>query len=75
LPWLQAVAACGQLGVPIAAVALGIQTRALEPGEGAGILLGALITIVIATVATSFAARRGGALPIDRSGAPASGAA
>jgi Kef-type K+ transport system membrane component KefB len=75
LPWLQAVAACGQLGVPIAAVALGIQTRALEPGEGAGILLGALITIVIATVATSFAARRGGAVPIDRSGAPASGAA
>jgi Kef-type K+ transport system membrane component KefB len=75
LPWMQAVAACGQLGVPIAAVALGIQTRALQPGEGAGILLGALLTVVIATVATSLAARRGGAGPTSPAGAPANGTA
>jgi len=58
LPWMQAVASAGQLGVPIAAVALGIQTHALQKGEGAAILLGAVITIVVATVATGFVARR-----------------
>lgn len=45
LPWLQSVAAAGQLGVPVAAVALGIQTGTLLPGEGSAILLGALVTV------------------------------
>lgn len=58
LPWLQAVASAGQLGVPIAAVALGIQTRALQPGEGAAILLGALLTVATSAVATALASRR-----------------
>ncbi|MDL9981239.1 cation:proton antiporter [Microbacterium sp. ASV49] len=57
LPWLHAVASAGQLGVPIAAVALGIQTRALQPGEGAAILLGALLTIAFSAGAAGLAAR------------------
>ncbi|MFF1635295.1 cation:proton antiporter [Leifsonia sp. NPDC058248] len=35
LPWMQAVASAGQLGVPVAAVTLGIQTGAFLPGEDA----------------------------------------
>jgi Kef-type K+ transport system membrane component KefB len=58
LPWLHAIASAGQLGVPIAAVALGIQTRALQPGEGAAILLGALLTVATSAIATGLAARR-----------------
>ena len=74
LPWVQAVAACGQLGVPIAAVALGIQTGALVPGEGAAILLGALLTVLIATMATAAAARRGSVPPAGAGRPAASGA-
>lgn len=75
LPWVQAVAASGQLGVPIAAVALGIQTGALVPGEGAAILLGALLTVLIATAATAAAARRGGVPPAGAGRAAATGSA
>jgi Kef-type K+ transport system membrane component KefB len=57
LPWLQAVASAGQLGVPIAAVALGIQTHALQSGEGAAILLGALLTIGFSAGAAGLTAR------------------
>jgi Kef-type K+ transport system membrane component KefB len=60
LPWVQAVASAGQLGVPVAAVTLGIQTGVLRPGEDAGILLGALITVAVAAVATGMAARPAG---------------
>lgn len=58
LPWLQAVAAAGQLGVPVAAVALGIQTGTLLPGEGSAILLGALVTVGTSAVAIGVLARR-----------------
>ena len=51
LPWMQAVASSGQLGIPLAAVALGIETSSLAPGEGAGILLGALLTVAVSAVA------------------------
>lgn len=51
LPWLQAISSSGQLGIPIAAVALGIETSALAPGEGAGILFGALITVAVSAFA------------------------
>jgi Kef-type K+ transport system membrane component KefB len=71
LPWLQAVASAGQLGVPIAAVALGIQTRALQPGEGAAILLGALLTVATSAVATGLASRRA-KRTVDGSSAPRS---
>ncbi|GGO60459.1 hypothetical protein GCM10010910_05950 [Microbacterium nanhaiense] len=51
LPWMQAISSSGQLGIPIAAVALGIETSALAPGEGAGILFGALITVAVSAFA------------------------
>jgi Kef-type K+ transport system membrane component KefB len=49
LPWLQAVAAAGQLGV---------QAGTLQPGEGAAILLGALVTVGVSAAATGAVARR-----------------
>ncbi|CAN5144174.1 cation:proton antiporter [soil metagenome] len=57
-PLLLGVVAAGQLGVPIAAAALGNQLRVLQPGEDAALLLGALLTIVATTVAASVRARR-----------------
>lgn len=58
LPWSLALASAGQLGVPIAAVTLGIQSSLLLPGEDAAILLGALVTIATTTIATGVYARR-----------------
>jgi Kef-type K+ transport system membrane component KefB len=43
--------ACAQLGVPVAAATLGSQLHLLKPGEPAALILGALITIAIATLA------------------------
>jgi Kef-type K+ transport system membrane component KefB len=45
-----------QLGVPVAAATLGTQLRLLRPGEPAALLLGALVTIALATVAARGAA-------------------
>ncbi len=45
-----AVSTGSQLGVPIAAATLGRLTGALEPGEDAALLLGALVTIAITAV-------------------------
>ena len=58
LPWAQAVASAGQLGVPVAAVALGIETKGLMPGEGAAILLGALVAVVASSIAVAMTSRR-----------------
>ena len=44
-PWPVALITAAQMGVPVSAVALGTESRLLRPGEGAAILLGALITI------------------------------
>lgn len=57
-PLLLGVVAAGQLGVPIAAAALGTQLHLLRPGEDAALLLGALLTIAATTVAASLRARR-----------------
>jgi Kef-type K+ transport system membrane component KefB len=57
-PLLLGVVAAGQLGVPIAAAALGTQLHLLQPGEDAALLLGALLTIAATTVAASLRARR-----------------
>jgi Kef-type K+ transport system membrane component KefB len=57
-PLLLAVVASGQLGVPIAAAALGTQLHLLQPGEDAALLIGALLTIATTTVAASVRARR-----------------
>ena len=61
LPWAQAVASAGQLGVPVAAVTLGLQTHTLAPGEDAAILLGALISLATSAVSVAAVARRAGA--------------
>lgn len=50
------VMAAAQLGVPVAAATLGTQLHLLRPGEAPALILGALITIVLATVAGSRAA-------------------
>jgi len=64
LPWAQAVASAGQLGVPVAAVTLGLQTHTLAPGEGGAILLGALISLATSAFSVAAVARRsGGAVP------------
>jgi Kef-type K+ transport system membrane component KefB len=43
--------ASAQLGVPVAAATLGSQLHLLKPGEPAALILGALVTIAIATLA------------------------
>lgn len=60
LPWAQAVASAGQLGVPVAAVTLGFQAHTLAPGEGGAILLGALISLATSAVSVAAVARRAG---------------
>ena len=57
-PLLLGVVAAGQLGVPVAAAALGTQLHLLQPGEDAALLLGALLTIAATTMAASLRARR-----------------
>jgi Kef-type K+ transport system membrane component KefB len=49
--------AAAQLGVPVAAVTVGGQLNLLQAGEPAALLLGALATIVVATVAAGMHAR------------------
>ena len=49
-PLSLAVLASAQLGVPVAAATLGDQLDLLAPGEDAALLLGALLTIVAATI-------------------------
>jgi hypothetical protein len=58
---MQAVASAGQLGVPVAAVALGVQTATLLPGEGPAILVGALLTVAAAALALGRLAGRASA--------------
>ncbi|MBC7561088.1 MAG: cation:proton antiporter [Dermatophilaceae bacterium] len=50
--------ATAQLGVPVAAATLGTSLNVLAPGESAALVLGALVTIVAATIAGGLAARR-----------------
>ncbi|WP_271177186.1 cation:proton antiporter [Leifsonia poae] len=61
LPWVQTLASAGQLGVPVAAVTLGIQAGTLAPGEDAAIVLGALISVAVAAVAIGTIGRRAAA--------------
>ncbi|MET7423026.1 cation:proton antiporter [Dactylosporangium sp. NPDC005555] len=46
-----------QIGVPVAAATLGAQEHLLADGEPAALILGALITIAVATIATILAPR------------------
>ena len=52
-----AVLSASQLGVPVAAAAIGTQLNLLEPGEASALILGALITIGASAAAGSRAAR------------------
>jgi Kef-type K+ transport system membrane component KefB len=47
-----------QLGVPVAAATVGTSLHVLVPGESAALVLGALVTIVGATIAGGWAARQ-----------------
>jgi Kef-type K+ transport system membrane component KefB len=55
--------AAAQLGVPVAAVTLGTQLGLLESGESAALVLGALVTIVAATVGAVLVTRANKAKP------------
>lgn len=57
------VLASAQLGVPVAAATLGTQQHLLKPGEAGALMLGALVTIAAATLASSLAARWGRSAP------------
>ena len=51
--------ASAQLGVPVAAATLGTQLHLLQSGEPAALILGALVTIGVATAAGALAAKAG----------------
>jgi Kef-type K+ transport system membrane component KefB len=52
-----AMLASAQLGVPVAAAAIGAQLDLLRPGEGAAIVLGALVVLAVTVTGSSLAAR------------------
>ena len=56
-PLVLAGLASAQLGVPVAAAALGTESHLLKPGEPSALILGALITIAAASIAGRFAPR------------------
>ncbi len=57
--------ASAQLGVPVAAAAIGTQLGVLRPGESSALILGALVTIGAATLGGLLAARAGLIAPPD----------
>lgn len=58
-----------QLGVPVAAATLGTQLHLLAPGQPAALILGALVTVVVATVSGGALAPKG----TDRTASPVTG--
>ena len=56
-PTPYALLATAQLGVPVAATTIGTQLGLLRPGEGAALILGALVALVVTVVGGSRAAR------------------
>jgi Kef-type K+ transport system membrane component KefB len=56
-PLTLATLAAAQLGVPVAAVTLGIEKNLLAPGEPSALILGALVTIGVASIAGALAKR------------------
>ena len=57
-PLALAALAAAQLGVPVAAATLGTEQHLLAPGEPSALMLGALLTIAVTSVASVIAARR-----------------
>ena len=60
-----AALASAQLGVPVAAATVGGQLHLLKAGEAAALILGALLTIAVATLAGSLGARSGVGEKVD----------
>jgi Kef-type K+ transport system membrane component KefB len=63
-----AVLATAQLGVPVAAAALGAQSGLLQPGEGGAILGAAVLTLIVAAVSGAYAKRPANAGRLVRAG-------
>ena len=59
-----AALAAAQLGVPVAAATLGTQSHLLSTGVPAALILGALVTIGVASVAATLTARPTGQLAV-----------
>lgn len=59
-PATYAMLASAQLGVPVAAATIGGQLGLLEPGEGAALVLGALVVLAVTVAGGSLAARSNG---------------
>jgi Kef-type K+ transport system membrane component KefB len=57
-PPAYAMLATAQLGVPVGAATVGQQLHLLEPGEGAALVLGALIALAVTVAGGFLAARR-----------------
>jgi Kef-type K+ transport system membrane component KefB len=57
-PFSLGALACAQLGVPVAAATLATQLDLLGPGEAPAMILGALVTVAVATTAAGIFARR-----------------
>ena len=75
-PLALAALAAAQTGVPVAAATIGSEQHLLAPGEASALILGALVTIAVASVAGRLAARGqpGGANPPGDGGGPGGGA-
>jgi Kef-type K+ transport system membrane component KefB len=58
--------AAAQVGVPVAAVTVGTQLHVLKAGEPAGLILGALVTIAVSSVAAGLAGRSAPAPTSDK---------
>lgn len=64
-PTPYAMLASAQLGLPVAAATVGQQLHVLEPGEGAALVLGALVALAVTVAGGSLAARRRTPEPAD----------
>ena len=64
-PAAYAMLATAQLGVPVAAATVGRQLDVLAPGEGAALVLGALVALAVTVAGGSLAARRRTPEPAD----------
>jgi hypothetical protein len=60
-----AMLASAQLGVPVAAATIGAQLGLLRPGEGAALILGALVTLAVTVAGGALAARTTTEEPAD----------
>lgn len=57
-PLVLGALSAAQLGVPVAAATLGTEQHLLAPGEPSALILGALVTVAVTSVAGRLAARR-----------------